>query len=304
MLFKKKCTICGAKNPKDAVACVSCGALFAVGEVDDQLLSRIARAETKMKTRFEARIEPERLRLAINQVIFAASSDMSKEPITGVSAEFKAHELTLAATDGFRLAVHKTSLIDPVTETVLITIPAADLAKLGRYLVGMTETVRIEGNLQTGQITFHMGLGMVASQLLKKKYPSYKQLIPSKYATRAVFLTSELSKVISSFPVTGSKGGQIVRLKVLPTRPSSKGQIVALVSTESGGESTAQVTAQVDGRANRIALNPVYLIEGLNAISEDRAALDIVNESSPGLIHPISTESYVYLIMPMFVQWS
>ncbi len=28
MLFKKKCSNCGAKNPKDAVACITCGVPF------------------------------------------------------------------------------------------------------------------------------------------------------------------------------------------------------------------------------------------------------------------------------------
>ena len=299
MLFKKKCPICGAKNNKERIVCIECGAPFASREVE----GRLAKVETKKESQFSTRIDCEKLCLAISQVVFAASSDSSKEVLTGVMAEFEGYKLTLAAADGFRLAVHRTSLTEPVAEKVAIIIPAADLQELNRYLVNVKETIDVEGNLQANQVVFRTSGKQVISQLVKGKYPDYGRFLPSGYDTRASFLTSKLSKIISGFPVTDSEASKIVRLQMVPTRESEEGKVVVVVASEPNRPSTAAITAEVEGKENRIAFNRSYLTEGLSAISEEKATLDVVNPSSPGVIRPVGAENYIYVLMPMFVQW-
>ena len=51
------------------------------------------------------KIEVDTLRQAINQVVFAAATEESRPVLTGVDAQFEGNKLTLAAADGFRLAV-------------------------------------------------------------------------------------------------------------------------------------------------------------------------------------------------------
>ena len=126
MFFKKKCPTCGVKNPKENMTCKSCGAPLELGRGE----GRATGEEARVKRQFGTRIDSEKLCLAINQVVFAASSDSSKKVLTGIMAEFDGDELTLAAADGFRLAVHKTSLSEPVGNKEAIIIPVADLQEL------------------------------------------------------------------------------------------------------------------------------------------------------------------------------
>ena len=58
-------------------------------------------------------VEVEALRQAISQVVFAAASEESRPVLTGVDAKFDGSTLTLAAADGFRLAVYKLPLANP-----------------------------------------------------------------------------------------------------------------------------------------------------------------------------------------------
>ncbi len=53
-----------------------------------------------------ARVEVEALRQGISQVAFAAASEESRPVLTGVDTQFDNDLLTLAAADGFRLAVY------------------------------------------------------------------------------------------------------------------------------------------------------------------------------------------------------
>lgn len=295
MFFKKKCPNCGAKNPKDATACTSCGTPF----VSEQVEGQLAEAEARIGKRFSTRIESEKLCLAINQVIFAASSDSSRKVLTGVSAKFEGYELTLAATDGFRLAVHRTSLIEPITGTVAAVFPAGDLAELSQYLAGAKEAVDIESNLKVSQVVFRAGGKEVTSQLVKGRYPDYEQLIPRKYATRALFAVSKLSKIMSDLPVTDSKAIQIIRLQLIP----QEGRVLVALGDQQRGLGTAEITAEVEGKENRIAFNRLYLTQGLSAIPQEKATLDVVESSSPGVIRPVGREDYLYVLMPIFVQW-
>ena len=61
-------------------------------------------------------IEPEALRTAISQVVFATASEDTRPVLTGVCSELEGDTLTLAAADGFRLAVYKASLSKPAEE--------------------------------------------------------------------------------------------------------------------------------------------------------------------------------------------
>ena len=81
------------------------------------------------------RVEVEALRQGISQVVFAAATEESRPVLTGVDAQFDKDVLTLAAADGFRLAVYKLPLATPVGEKTEVIIPARTLAELNRLMV-------------------------------------------------------------------------------------------------------------------------------------------------------------------------
>src|SRR5512136_1703524 len=88
-------------------------------------------------------IEVEALRQAITQVVFAAASEESRPVLTGVDAKFDGSNLTLAAADGFRLAVYKLNMAKPVSQKIEVIIPAKTLAELNRLMTDQEEPVEI-----------------------------------------------------------------------------------------------------------------------------------------------------------------
>ena len=61
------------------------------------------------------KIDPEVLRKALSRVVFAAATDESRPVLTGVYTEIEGDTMTLAAADGFRLAVHTLPVSPPAS---------------------------------------------------------------------------------------------------------------------------------------------------------------------------------------------
>ena len=76
------------------------------------------------------------LREAIHQVVLAAAVEDSRPVLTGVNVELEGDKVTLAAADGFRLAVRHADLLEPVPEKTSVIVPSRTLSDIERLLDG------------------------------------------------------------------------------------------------------------------------------------------------------------------------
>ena len=247
-------------------------------------------------------IEPDALRLAINQVVFATASEDTRPVLTGVCAEFEDDTLTLAAADGFRLAVHKAPLIGPAKEKVEIIIPGRSLSELNRLLADQREPIEIAVSQSKSQVLFRMKDVELVSQLIQGTFPNYRQLIPASYSTRAVISTPEFLRATKTSAIFARDGSGIVRLQITPDGGAS-GKVSVSARSEQIGDNVGEIDAKVEGEAAKIAFNGKYLTDVLGVIHEGEIALETTTPSSPGVIRPLGADHYVHIIMPMFVQW-
>lgn len=248
-------------------------------------------------------VDPEALRLAINQVVFAAASEDTRPVLTGVHCEFEGETLTLAAADGFRLAVHRLSLSSPVSDKVAVIIPAKTLSELSRLLADQEGPVKIMVNPERGQCLFSLTDVEMVSQLIQGTFPNYSQLIPSSYTTRMVVNRSEFLKATKTVAVFARDGGGIIRLVITPGEELTPGKVTLSARSEEVGENVGEIDAVVTGEPMKIAFNSKYLLDVLNVIKEEQIALDTTSSTSPGVIRPVGVENYIHVVMPMFVQW-
>ena len=80
------------------------------------------------------KLDPQTLHRALRQVVFAAATDDSRPVLAGVDIVLEEDQLTLAAADGFRLAVYHLPLKEKVSERTEIIIPARALGEIDRLL--------------------------------------------------------------------------------------------------------------------------------------------------------------------------
>ncbi len=255
----------------------------------------------KITDGLNVKVKPGDLRMAINQVVFAAASEESRPVLTGVHAEFEGEQLTLAAADGFRLAVHKVTLAKGVDTRTAIIIPARSLNELTRLISEQEAPVELTVNSQKSQVLFRMKNVEMVSQLIQGTFPNYSQLIPKSYTTRAVLNLSEFLRATKSASIFARDGSGIVRLQIMPR--DGKGKIAISARAEEIGDNLGEVDATVEGEEAKIAFNSKYLMDVLGVLNKDEVALETTTSSSPGVIRPVTDESYVHVVMPMFVQW-
>src|SRR4030043_123108 len=248
-------------------------------------------------------VEVEALRQAINQVVFAAATEESRPVLTGVCTQFEGNTLTLAAADGFRLAVFKMPIKNKVSEKIEVIIPARTLAELNRLIGDDEETVNITLNPNKSQVLFRLKSTELVSQLVQGTFPNYSQLIPKSYNTRVMVNVAEFLRATKTASIFARDGSGIVRLVVTPGSESNPGKLAVSARSEEIGDDVGEIDATVEGADAKIAFNGKYLTDVLSVPHESQVALETTNPSSPGLIRPGGAENYTHGVMPMFVQW-
>ena len=143
----------------------------------------------------------------------------------------------------------------------------------------------------------------MVSQLLQGSFPNYRQLIPQSYSTRTVVNTSEFLRATKTASIFARDGSGIVRIQMTPGDKAASGKMSISARSEQVGDNMGEIDAQVTGEAAKIAFNGKYVTDVLSVVYEGQIALEATTPSSPGVFHPIGSDKYVHIIMPMFVQW-
>lgn len=242
------------------------------------------------------------LRTAVQQVHFAAAIEDSRPVLTGIKVEITGREFKLAAADGFRLAVHTSTLDNEVPEPVDIIVPARTLNEVVRLLGEQEESIEMVVNSAKSQVLFRLKGAELVSQLVQGTFPNYSQLIPEGYATRAVVSIQEIQRAAKTASIFARDGSGIIRLQMNPS-DDGKGKLVVSARAEEVGEHEGETDAMVEGEEGKIAFNARYLIDVLAAIDKPEVAVEITSPSSPGVFKPVGSDSYTHVVMPMFVQW-
>ncbi|MCH7607810.1 MAG: DNA polymerase III subunit beta [Chloroflexi bacterium] len=248
------------------------------------------------------KVAPKALRMAIHQVVMAAAVEDSRPVLTGVNVELEGTKLVLAAADGFRLAVHTTELLEPVSEKVSLIVPAKTLQEVERLIDG-DDPIDIVVTPQRSQILFRLKNVEIVSQLIQGTFPNYSQLIPQERSTRAVVNLGELQRATRTASIFAKDGSGIVRIEVSPGSGGAPGKLTVSSRAEELGDNTGDIAAEVEGGDGKIAFNSRYLSDVLGVLNEEQVALEMTTSSSPGVIRPVGDDHYVHVVMPMFVQW-
>jgi len=253
------------------------------------------------------RIDRQSLKQAISHVAFAAATDDTRPVLTGVDFLIEEDVLTLAAADGFRLAVYNLKLSDAAPEKIEIIVPARALNELGRLLSDEEAPVEMLVNPNRSSVLFRVvnkeyEAEMVA-QLKQGAFPNYAQLIPKAHNTRATVDAREFLRETRIAAIFARDGSGIVRLQVQPGEELTPGRLQISARAEEVGDNHGEIDAAVEGDSSKIAFNSKYLQDVLNVLSDGKVALETQGPSQPGVIRPIGADNYVHVVMPMFVQW-
>lgn len=248
------------------------------------------------------------IKKAISQIIFAVAASETRLELSGALLIFAGGNLTLAATDSYRLAEKmvkiKSNNEDLPAEQAgekKIIVPAKTLQELLRILsVNLDNEVEeknseIKFYISENQILFTYGSVELVSRLIEGQYPDYQQIIPAGSKTKISIDRPELIRAVKMASLFSKTGVNDVNLDF----PAGKNQVI--VSSVSGqvGENITNLEAKVAGEDNGIVVNYRYLLEGLSNMENETVNIEVVDGNTPCVIRPEQDENYLYIIMPI-----
>ncbi|MFH0956144.1 MAG: DNA polymerase III subunit beta [Candidatus Falkowbacteria bacterium] len=255
--------------------------------------------EVDRKNYFSAGVEE--IKRAISQVIFATALSETRLELSGVLFIFSGDNLTIAATDSYRLAERKIKIKSNNEEERKIIVPAKTLQELLRVLsVNLGGEIEeknseIKFYISENQILFTYGSTELVSRLIEGQYPDYQQISPNNSKTKISIDRQELIRAVKMASLFSRAGINDVNLDF----PAGKNQVV--ISSVSGqtGENITNLEARVSGTDNSIVVNYRYLLEGLSNIEKETVKIEIIDSNTPCIIRPEQDENYLYIIMPI-----
>jgi DNA polymerase-3 subunit beta len=243
-------------------------------------------------------IEGDLLATALSQVVRGASTDESRQILTGVLWEIDDKKLVLAATDSYRLAVREVDIPAGGSETRKVVLPSRTLAELARSLQGggRTVTASVRDNL----VSFAIGGGTdaealeeatIGSRFIEGEFPKYQQLIPSGYPN-----TLEVDRE-ALLEVTKRVG--LLAQNNLPVKLQLGNELEISAHTPDVGEGQEVIDADYNGEPLVIAFNPQFLSEGLSAIQTERVVIEVGDGLKPAILRGQGEPAFTYLLMPV-----
>lgn len=247
------------------------------------------------------RVEAQAVRAALTKVAIAAATDDARPVLSGVFIEARDQQMTLVAADGFRLAVHRVPLIEPITSRVGFIVPVQAMHALGGLLAGVDQPVELVVGSGSATVTFRLPSSDWQATRIAGTFPDYRPLIPESYLTRVIVSVSDLRIAIRE--VVTDSGDAAIRFQVTPSHTTASGTLTLSTGAPPLTVTRRVIAAEVTGETAHIAFNAAYLSDALDVLHYDDVALTIAGSASPGTLRPVDEDDYAYVVMPMFVDW-
>jgi DNA polymerase III subunit beta len=227
----------------------------------------------------------------VELVARAASRDDMRPVLTGVLVSASGEEMTMVATDSYRLAVKRTALQNGVGGELEANIPAKALRELGR-IVATAELERVGVSLLPNQAVFEAGPILLNTRLIDGQFPNFRQLLPESYEHDVRLPRPELLEVTRRVSQLAQRNA--------PLRLSfSQGQLKVSASTPDVGDAEESMPAAFEGEPLEIGFNPEFLRDGIESVEGDEVMLRLISPLRPGLLQPVDNEDFRYLVMPI-----
>jgi DNA polymerase-3 subunit beta len=249
-----------------------------------------------------------KFREAVNQVVFATSTNEIRPEISGILMHFDGagSKVVVAATDSYRLAEKTMELAGKESENSRdVIVPARTMQEVLRILSVFRDSEDPEAQnvvkiyLAENQIMFSLNGVDLVSRVIDGQYPDYKQIIPSGHETQAAFNRSELIKVVKTASLFAKPGIFDVTFSLKPG-DEKMGELVLSSANSQFGENTIKLGAEVEGKENEITLNYRYLLDGLGAMETEEVILELTSGENPCLLRPKTEKAdYLYIVMPI-----
>jgi len=229
----------------------------------------------------------------LKKTSFAISTDESRYVLNGIFLSLKDHKMTMVATDGRRLALVDEEVDVAESSQGDFIVPAKAVNELNRLLQDKGE---VELHYAENQASFTLrdekgSSILIITKLIEGTYPNYRQVIPSETKERISLVREEFLHALRRAEIMTSEKANSVKMSF------GKNKLEITANSPDVGEAKESLAINYKGNEMAIAFNPKYLIDPLNALSNDEVFIELIDELSPGVFK--INGPFLYVVMPM-----
>ncbi len=247
----------------------------------------------KFKDDKKVTLTQETTKSMLGKTSFAISTDESRYVLNGVFISLKDHKMTVVATDGRRLALADEEVEITEKSQGEFIIPAKAINELNRLLQEKGDVeIKFGENQAAFKLKDDQGFSiLVLTKLIEGNYPNYRQVIPGETKERVPLAREEFLHALRRAEIMTSEKANSVKLTF------SKNSLAITANSPEVGEARESLAVNYKGKEIAIAFNPKFLIEPLNALTEDEVFFELTDELSPGVLK--INGPFLYVVMPM-----
>lgn len=223
----------------------------------------------------------------MKKTAMAAAEERSRYSLNGVYLSVSGKKITMAATDGRRLAVREEKLGSKAEDASGI-IPLKGIATIRRVV---EEAEEAELSLTENMVMVRGPGSEVYSRLIEGKFPDYERVVPSGNDNRVTLGREDLLSLVRRAAVLCSGESRAVRFSV------EKDTLKISSRTAEVGEAELSIPVSYGGSAIEIDFNPDYIADVLRVLVSDEVTLELKDGECAGLIR--EGKQYTYVIMPL-----
>ncbi|MGR0218829.1 DNA polymerase III subunit beta [Agromyces sp. ZXT2-6] len=245
---------------------------------------------------------------AVAQVAVAASRDDVTPVITGVQLEVRENNVSLVATDRYRVAIREIEwdgggVAGEGVESLAALVPARTLQEVGKTFghsgnIAIAITSRDDREL----IAFSADRKTVTSLLIKGNFPPVRRLFPETVDNYAVMNTAELIEATRRVSLV------LEREAALRFTFTADGLTLEAIGSEQA-QASESVDAILTGDDTVVSLKPQFLLDGLQAVPSEFVRISFTKTENPNKPGPVlitsqtsreqaGSDSYRYLLQP------
>ncbi|MFC9917224.1 DNA polymerase III subunit beta [Agromyces binzhouensis] len=244
---------------------------------------------------------------AVAQVAVAASRDDVTPVITGVQLEVRETNLSLVATDRYRVAIREIEWdgggVAGESDTTTALVPARTLQEVGKtFGHSGTISVAITSRDDRELIAFSADRKTVTSLLIKGNFPPVRRLFPETVDNYAVMNTAELIEATRRVALV------LEREAALRYSFTADGLTLEAIGSEQA-QASESIDAILTGDDTVVSLKPQFLLDGLQAVPSEFVRISFTKTENPNKPGPVlitsqtsreqaGADSYRYLLQP------
>ncbi|MDQ7794627.1 MAG: DNA polymerase III subunit beta [bacterium] len=234
-------------------------------------------------------IPRDQLRRMVRQTLFAASTDTTRIVFTGLLIAVEEGQLSLVATDGFRLAVTRGALPGKLDGELQSVLPGRVLGELAGLIEGDGPPVSV--GIGKSLAAFETSSLRVVTRLVEGQFPPYRQVIPREFRTTLTIERQALEAACDLALAALRESGQAMRLDLAPD------SLRIQANAPERGQLEGELPAALEGEPLRIAFNPRYLLEGIRVVSAASVVCRFTGPNGPACLE--GEDGFLYVVLPV-----